>query len=102
MLEAERDVHDAAVYEERGCGTHAALPAALDVLVDPLPVPLVAQLVVEALQVQLERLGVAAQILLLEMELMLEQHVVHLPELVLSAGGFRGFCGYQCVRMNLG
>ena len=85
-----------------GGRTHAALAAALDVLVDPLPVDLIPQLVVETLQIELQRLGVAAQILLLQMELVLEQGVVHRPELVLGTGRFRGFRGELRVRMDFG
>jgi hypothetical protein len=55
VLQAERDVHDRTGDEESGSSAHSALAAALDVLVDALPVDLVPELVVEALQIEPSR-----------------------------------------------
>ena len=64
------------------------LPVPLShVLVDPGGVPGVAQIALEALQVEPDRLGVAAQVLVAQLALVLEEPVVHLPEAPLRGGG---------------
>ena len=71
----------------------AALCPASVVLLDPRRVCMVAQLGVEALAVRhADRLGMGAQVRVLELVLVLEEAVVHLPEAALG-GGWLGSLG---------
>src|SRR5918992_1332683 len=98
-LQAERDVLDPAVDEEAGRAADPAPLAAIYVLADALQVSLAGHFSIEARHVELEALGVAAQVLRLEMALILEEQIVHRPELALPAGGLRGERRLQRVRM---
>ena len=92
-IETERDIHQRAVDEEGRHAAHAALLSGVHMLVHPLPVDLVRKLEIEAHQVEFELLGVAVQVLELQVGLVLEQQVVHGPEFVLGTGSLRRFGG---------
>ncbi len=83
-----------------GRAAHVALRAALHVLAHALQVDLVVHLRDEARHVQLQALRILAQVGHLEMTLVFEQQVVHLPELALSAGRFGGLRGVHGMRMR--
>src|SRR5713226_2428958 len=84
-FQPEGHVLHGAVDEKSGRGPHAALRAAVDVLVHPLQVNVLLHLVVVPVQVQLRLQRVLPQAVGLQVLLMLEEQVVHRPELVLRA-----------------
>lgn len=65
--------------------------AAIDVLTDALSVDFVVHLRGESRLVEIEALRVGEQVLRLEMRLVREQQIVHLPEASLSARAFGSF-----------
>ncbi len=69
-------------------------------LLDALQIKMVGELGIESLEVELDRLRVLAQRVRLEVLLVLEQPVMHLPELSLRARGLRGFGGNLGVGMR--
>ena len=77
----------AAVDEERRRARDAAEVGAVDVLRDPGSAGALAERVGELLDVEPELLGVADEILPLELVLVREEQVVHLPERALVGGG---------------
>src|SRR5262249_4987221 len=97
--QAERNVVASPVDEDaRGRG-HAAQPAAVDSLAHALQVQLVAHLRIVPLHVELQPLRVRAQLPEREMGLVLEEQIVHLPELFLCAGSFGRQRGVERVRV---
>src|SRR4051794_626261 len=86
-LDVVRPPVAAAVHEERGRSRHAALVRAHHVLGDAPRVLVLREVLVEALGVDPELLGVAHQRRWLKVLLILEQLVVHLPEDPLRARG---------------
>jgi hypothetical protein len=69
-------------------------------LLDALQIDVIGELRVEAGDIELDGLGVFAKRLRLEVLLVFEQAVVHLPELALRACGFGRFGGQLGVRMR--
>src|SRR5437762_591171 len=70
------------------------------VLADALQIQMIPRLGVVAFEVESEALGVGAKVMGLEMSLVVEQQVVHLPELVLRARAFGGLRRLQRMRMD--
>src|SRR6266851_3611813 len=60
-------------------------------LLDALQIDVIREIRIEAREIELNGLGVLAESFRLEMLLVLEQAVMHLPELALRTRGFRGF-----------
>ena len=79
-----------AVYEERRGAGNVALVGALDVLGDPRGIDAAAELVPEAVDVEVELLGIADEVLRRQSVLVLEEEVVHLPVLSLRGRRLRG------------
>ncbi len=71
--------------------------SAFDLLAHALQIHVVGQFGIEARQVEFQMIGIAAQLVRLEVALILEQQVVHRPEPVLCCRGFRGLGCEQCV-----
>src|SRR5918998_178475 len=80
-----------AVNEEGGRPSHPALQTARRVLVHPVGVRVLRELLVEPLKFQAQPLCVAAEVLVLQMPLVVEEEVVHLP---VAALGRRGLCRF--------
>src|SRR5688572_27735297 len=99
-MHAEGDVLDDTVDEESRRAAHVTLRAALHVLAHALQVDLVVHLRGEARHVEIQTFRVRAQVGHREMTLVLEQQVMHLPELALSTRRFRCLCGMHCMRMR--
>ncbi len=99
-FQSEGHVLHGAVDEKRGRGPHAALRAAVDVLVHPLQVNVLLHLVVVAIQVQLGLQRVLPQARGLQVQLVLEEEIVHLPELALRARRLGGLGRELGVRMH--
>ena len=59
------------------------------------------ELAVEAQGIEAQIRGVAAKVPIGERALILEEHVVHLPELALRGGGFGGLRGALRVRVDV-
>ncbi len=70
---------------------NAARAPAGQVLLDALQINVVREICIEARKIELDGLGILAKGFRLEMLLVFEQPVMHLPELALRARGFRGF-----------
>src|SRR5919204_596787 len=79
-----------AVDEERGGAGHPARVGAAHVLVDALGVLVVAELLVEAVDVESELQGVAPEVTRRELVLVGKQQIVHLPERALRGGRLGG------------
>jgi len=88
------------IDEESRCRVHAAAAATLNVLANPLQVDLIVYLELEPRHVELESLGVHAKLIQLQMGLVLEQQVMHRPELPLRARRFCRLRGKQRMRMD--
>src|SRR5213593_1515007 len=75
---------------DEGCGrpVHAAPNATHEILMHPIGVDVLGELLVEQVEVEVERLGVGAKIIVGEVPLVLVQMIVHLPE---PAFGRRSF-----------
>src|SRR6266566_1379494 len=99
--QAERDVLDPAVDEERRGAANATVDAALQVLAHALQVDVIVHLRGEARHVEAEPLRVAVKVLRFQVRLIGEQQVVHRPELPLAASALRGLGRGQRVRMRL-
>src|SRR5688572_4550826 len=93
--DAERCVVDRAVHEEPGGTAHAAAKASIDILTHALQVDVVADFSRVARHVEPDLLGVVVQVARLEVLLVGEDHVVHLPELALRGRAFGGFGGEE-------
>src|SRR5712692_6102956 len=91
-----------AVDEKRRRPVHAAPHAGEEVAAHPRRIRSCFESGDEARHVQAADLRVASEIRIVQRVLILEQRVVHLPELPLRAGGFGGFRRVLGVRMNLG
>ena len=91
-----------AVDEERRRAGDPARVGAGSVLGNPRRVDVAAELVPEALDVELELLGVATKVDGFQGVLVLQQGVVHLPEVALGAGGLGRLGGYLGMRMHVG
>jgi hypothetical protein len=95
-LDVIRVVVPHAVDVEGRRTVHAAPHAAQEVLVDPTGVDMLGQLLVEAIDVEPELLGVHMEVLVAQVPLVLVQEVVHLPEPALGVrrlGGLRRLFG---------
>ncbi len=99
-LHAEGDVlHDAVDEKSRRRANVAAAPA-LDVFAHLLQINVIVHLGGIAGKIEIQGSRVAVQILVLEVGLILEQHVVHRPELALRRRGLRGLRRQLCMRMR--
>src|SRR6185369_9739338 len=77
-----------------------ALTAALHVLSHALQVDVITHFEVVAPQVELQPLGIAAQLVRLQVSLVGEQQIMHWPELSLAARTFGRLRGVQGVRVD--
>ena len=98
---AERHIVDAPVHEEAGRAAHAALEPAVDMLTHPLQVNVIVHLPGIARHVEPDLFRITVQLLWLQMLLVCEQQLVHLPELALTPRAFRGLGCKQRVGMNV-
>src|SRR5712692_1213771 len=89
------------VDEEGRGAAYSAMPPAFDILTQPRRKNMVLQLPLEALGIKSEVGSVVQQVLIVERILMLEKHLVHLPELALRSGSFRCFRSMPGMRMHL-
>jgi hypothetical protein len=92
---------DHPVYEEPRGARHAASRAARGILLDAARVDAVPELPVEALDVEPDRLGMAAELRVAQLELVREEAIVHLPEASLHAGGLGRLRGRRGLRVKL-
>jgi hypothetical protein len=76
-----------------------ALAAPVEVLADALQVDFVIHLGCESGVIERQLLGVAEQMLLIEVRLIREKQVVHFPKASLRSGALGGLCGPQGMRM---
>src|SRR4051794_25600423 len=90
-----------AVDEEGRGAAHGRDVGALDVPVDPGRVSSLGEVAGEPVHVQTELLGVADEVLRVELVLVLEEEVVHLPERPLFGGGLAPFGGLTGVRVDV-
>src|SRR5215470_4420493 len=100
VLEPERHIVNDAVDEERGGGAHPAPDPAVDMLVHALQIDMVLHFVVVALQIELCLFRISPHVPGLQMQLVLEQQIMHAPELSLCAGLFRRFRRELGMRVN--
>src|SRR6266496_1333721 len=98
--QGKRYVVDPPIDEERWGPANATLVATAHVLADALHINMVVELAGIACQVELQPLGIAAQLVKLQVRLVVEQKIVHRPELVLRTGSLRGFGRVQRVGMD--
>ena len=98
--QTERYVLDRPADEETRRSVHAAVASALHVLANALQVDVIVHFSGIARSVEAQAIRVVLQVLELEMTLVLEQQVVHLPELTLPGGGFGRFRRRKRVRVN--
>jgi len=94
------------VDEERGCPIHAAPNATHEILVHPIGVDVLGELLVEQVEIEVERLSVGAEIIVREVSLVLVQMIVHLPEPALRSRGFGCLgralgVGMRAIRLDL-
>ncbi len=89
------------VDEEGRGAAYSAMPPAFDILTHPRRKNMVLQLPAEAFGIKSELGSIVQQVLIVERILVLEQHLVHLPELALGCGSFRCFCSMPGMRMQL-
>src|SRR6476660_5159676 len=75
------------VDEEGGRPVHTAADAAEEILVDPVRMNMLRELLLEQVEIELERTSVGTEVVDLQMLLVLVELVVHLPEPVLGSGG---------------
>src|SRR6266550_846424 len=87
------------VDEEGGRPVHAAADAAQEILVDPVRVNVLRELLLEQVEVELERLSVGTKVVDLQMVLVLVEVIVHLPEPVLGGRGLS--CLRRVLRMRM-
>jgi hypothetical protein len=90
------------VQEQSGSAVYAVLDAGDEVLPHPFDVRFLFQFAAEAIDVQLQLLGVLEQVPVLQCILVFEEKIVHLPETALRGGGFGGFRSHLRVLMNSG
>src|SRR6516162_8199621 len=101
MLEAERYVADNAIHKERRSRSDTAPGSAFDVLQDTLQIDVITHLVVVSLEVEPRLFGILSEALCLQMQLILEQQIMHRPELSLRTSGFGRLRGKFRVRVHL-
>lgn len=96
-------VEPGAVHEERGRSIDAALHASAKVLANDFFVRTIGERACHRRRVDADVLRVADEIVILEGVLMLEQHVVHRPEVsvALNASRLGGLRGVRCMWMLL-
>lgn len=87
------------VDEEGRGAAYPAMPPDFGILIHPLHKHMVLQLPLEALSIKSEGGSIVQQVLIVERILVLEQHLVHLPELALGSGSCRCFCSMPGMRM---
>src|SRR5436190_7196695 len=75
------------VDEEGGRPVHAAADAAQEILVDPVRVNVLRELLLEEVEIEVERTSVGTKVVDLQMLLVLVEVIVHLPEPVLGGRG---------------
>src|SRR6185312_5713956 len=91
-----------AVDEEGGGSRHAAEVGGVDVLGHPSFVGVGTQVVLEAVRVQAQLLGVAKQIVAAQRVLVHQHQVVHSPEGPLCGGSLGGLGSQLCVGVDVG
>jgi hypothetical protein len=101
QVHAKRHILNPAVDEEGRRTSTATFPSTLHVLPNSLEVDTIVHLGGVARQVQTERFGIAVKLLDLEVRLMVEQEIVHGPELGLCRRALCSLRGVQGMRMNL-
>src|SRR5579864_1005896 len=77
------------------------MPPAFGILTHPRRKNMVLQFPPEAFGIKSEGGSIVQQVLIVERILMLEQHLVHLPELALRSGSFRCLRSMPGMRMHL-
>jgi len=92
----------AAVDEERGSAGDPAEVGAVDVFANAAQTGALAEVVGEALDIELELRRIAHEVRRLQRGLMLEQQIVHRPERVPGGGGPRGLRGALGVGVHVG
>src|SRR2546427_12942529 len=75
---------------------HATVRTALQVLLDAMPINVLPEVLAETAGVQADVGSVQDQLCVLERVLVLEQGIVHCPEMLLTLRR-RGFCGFSGV-----
>src|SRR6266436_8213649 len=91
-----------AVDKERRRSTHTAAYAALKILLDTANVRTFCHVTCELLHIQANRLGKLLQVGILKRMLVVEDGIMHLPELALSCGGLGSQSRVQRVGMDFG
>ena len=77
------------------------MPPAFGILIQPIRIDMLLQLPLESLGIKSKSGSILQQVLIVEHVLMLEQHPVHLPKLVLDGSCLRRFRGMPGMRMNM-
>src|SRR6266536_5850423 len=90
------------IDEERGGALHSTAFATFQILLDAGERALVGQSVCVLLHIETNRLGKLLQVGILKRMLVVEDVIMHLPELTLSCGGFGSQSRVQRVGMDLG
>lgn len=90
---------DAIDIEGRG-SVHAAAHATQEILSDPSGMDVVREITAEAEHVEVDRLGIAEDVLAAQLALVLEQNIMHEPKAALPAGGLGHFCRSGRVRVD--
>src|SRR6516225_6877664 len=99
--QTERDILDPPVHEKCRRRAHAAVEPALQLLTHALQINLIVHLRDIPRHVEFEPLGIAPQVPCLQMLLVGEQQIVHLPELSLAPGALRRLGCAERMRMHL-
>src|SRR5439155_2237324 len=88
-----------AIVEERRRAVRPTVRRALQIGVHALEIHVRGEIVLETADVEADRGGIADEVPILERALMLEEHVVHLPEGTLRRGRLGGLRGVTRVRV---
>ena len=91
-----------AVYKERRRSTHTAAYATLKILLDTANVRTFCYVTCELLHIQANRPGKLLQVGILKRMLVVEDVIMHLPELALNCGGLGSESRVQRVGMDFG
>ena len=96
-LHAVRHILDPAVYEECWCVPYTTFLPVAQMLANNGQVDVLLDLLLERRNIEAKQPRVLAQIVALQVGLILEQQIVHLPEFALGIGRFRGFGCLHCM-----
>ena len=101
LAQTKRYILDSPIDEEPRGASHTAALTTRNVLSDPVQVDLIAQFGREAGQVEAQMLGIAVQVLQVEVRLLFEQQPVHVPKPALGSGTFSRLRCLQCMGMGI-